>query len=371
MAKRGLSEENRDTVSPTSKRLKVDTPTSTPPTIAEAESTTPSPKSTTTTAEPPKPITTAVEPSKLKKSVIESRPTKEESTTEIIKSITHATEPSKLKKSVTEPAPAKKVPPPKPTSDASTKSEIEKYFGYHFHSTRVFASPEDKKHPGSVPDYHISSSLLVSILSDLSPAALKHFSDEYLDDVYVFIGHLEQIREFASVAVRFPKIAGRIKLDSRKVCDPEREKMPVGLDSEEQQKKLAVKVEKVELWKEGVRKVAVLVGEEMGLDEESFKEKLASITPLTAKVNEPLVEVDKRKWINPVAEDLKVLKYKEGGWSVVISCNSVLAAEEKQTFQLWGDIGGVGGLWKYYETQKEEANMELDVEKVEAGEGSS
>lgn len=72
-----------------------------------------------------------------------------------------------------------------------------------------------------------------------------------------------------------------------------------------------------------------------------------------------------RKWINPVAQDLKVLKYKEGGWSVTISCDSVLAGEEKQTFQLWGDIGGLNELWKYYESSKEDTNAQSDVEKVE------
>lgn len=91
-----------------------------------------------------------------------------------------------------------------------------------------------------------------------------------------------------------------------------------------------------------------MAGEEIGLDEVAFKvrllpilsslcsanifhEKLASITPLPAKANEPLVKVG-TTWINPVADDLKVLKYKKGGWSVSISCDSVLADGEKQKF---------------------------------------
>lgn len=89
--------------------------------------------------------------------------------------------------------------------------------------------------------------------------------------MYVFIDRIEQVKEFASVAMRFPKIGGRIKLDSRKVCDPEREKIPMQLDSEEQQKSLAEKIRKLGVWKESVREIVVLVGSEMGLDEDGFK----------------------------------------------------------------------------------------------------
>ncbi|RDI78019.1 Vacuolar protein sorting-associated protein 9a [Venturia inaequalis] len=389
MAKHELSEEKKNTVSSTSKRLKLDTPTSTPPTMSDADS----------MAESPNSVTTAIEPPEPKKAVTESPESKTTATelpepkkSEASKSVTTTTEPLKPKKAVTEspkseatatesPEPKKSIitnsssaknsPPPKPTSDISTKSEIEKYFEYHFHPTRVFTSPVNKKHPDSIPDYHFSSSILVSILSNLPPAALQHFQEEYLDDVYVFIDRIEQVKEFASVAMRFPKIGGRIKLDSRKVCDPEREKIPMQLDSEEQQKSLAEKIRKLGVWKESVREIVVLVGSEMGLDEDGFKEKLASIKPLPAKANEPLVEIENRKWINPVPEDLKVLKYREGGWSVAISCENVVANEEKQTFQLWGDIGGLSKLWKHYEAQKEDTDVELDVEKVQADKGSS
>lgn len=274
--------------------------------------------------------------------------------------------------------------PPRPTSDVYTKSEIEQYFEYHFHKDRVFASPGDKKHPGSIPDYHISSTVLVSTLSNLSTAALKHFQDEYLDDVFVYIDRLEEFKEFADVALRFPKIGGRIKLDSRNVYEPEKRKMPQGLDAERGKKQLAEKVGRLEVWKKEVRRVVELIGEEMGLDEDAFKvrhfpilppiflfalltifqEKLASITPLPAKENEPLVKVGNAH-INPVAADLKVLGYKQGGWSVNISCSSVHADEDKQKFQLWGDIGGVGGLWKYYEAQKEDAAVEVEVKKAQ------
>lgn len=231
MARHTISAEQKETGAPADKLPKVDKPTSTPPTIADAKSAT----------------------------VTESPKTKESAAN--TESSTIAS-PPKPKKFIT-----KSAPPLKPTSDTSTKREIDTYFEHHFHPARVFLSPGNKKYPGTAPDYNISSSILVSILSNLSPAALQQFQDEYLNDVYVFIDRLDQFKEFAGVALRFPKVGGRIKLDSRKVCEPERERMPLVLDSPEQQEKLREKIEKLDVWKEEVRKVVLLVGEEMGLDE--------------------------------------------------------------------------------------------------------
>lgn len=115
------------------------------------------------------------------------------------------------------------------------------------------------------------------MLTNLSAKALKHFQDEYLDDVYVFIDRLDQVKEFAPLALRFPRIGGRIKLDSRNVYDPVEGKMPAALASEEEKKKLLEKGEKLEAWKEEIRKVVALVGEEMGLDEVAFNVRLSPI----------------------------------------------------------------------------------------------
>ena len=66
-------------------------------------------------------------------------------------------------------------------------------------------------------------------------------------------------------------------------------------------------------------------------------------------------------------EDLKTLKHKDR-WSIVISCDSVLLEEEKQKFQVWGEIGRLTRLWKYYAS---EAPAEEKDEDEVAGTDSS
>ncbi|QDS73313.1 hypothetical protein FKW77_006045 [Venturia effusa] len=364
MTKHAISEDRTDADAPAAKRLKVDTPTSSPPTTEDSASIINSPESVTTADKSPK-SQKADSPSPTGKSGAPTLPTTEDSET-IAKSpetVIAAVESPEPQSSETASSTVKAGSPTPPTSDSATKSEIEAYFEHHFHKSRVFASPDN--HPDLAPDYNISSTALVSALKDLSDAALKHFQDEYLDDVYVFIDRLDRVKEFAPVAIKFPKIGGRIKLDSRMVCDPEKEKMPQALDSKAEQEKLGEKIAKLNVWKREVKKMVHLVGEQMDLDEEAFKEKLTSIKPLAAKANEPLARAG-TALINPVADDLKVLKDEKDDWSVTISCDSVLADEEKQRFQLWGDIGAVSALWKYFEAQKEEVVSEPDV--VQAGE---
>lgn len=348
MVKHEISEDQIDADLSAVKPIKVDTPSSTPPMVADSVSTTDWPKSVTAAAEPPK------------------------------------------TKTISRYTPPVATGPPPPTSDLATKSEIEIYFEYHFNKKRVYASAEDKRHPDQVPDYHISSNVLVRVLTNLSAKALKHFQDEYLDDVYVFIDRLDQFKEFAPLALRFPRIGGRIKLDSRNVYDPVEGKMPAALASEEEQKKLVEKVEKLKVWEEDIRKVVALVGEEMGLDEVAFKvrlspifsslsfllqplltilqEKLAFITPLIPHKNE-LPEKSTGHWL--VNDDLKTLNYEGGEWTVSISCDSMVAEQEKQQFQVWGDIAGLGGLWKYYDTLEEDGDVELDVKEAEEEDRSS
>lgn len=95
---------------------------------------------------------------------------------------------------------------------------------------------------------------------------------------------------------------------------------------------------------------------------------MASITRLTPHKNE-LPEKSTGLWL--INDDLKTLNYKGGEWSVSISCDSMVAEQEKQQFQLWGDIAGLGGLWKYYNALKEDVDVELDVKEAEEEDGSS
>lgn len=159
---------------------------------------------------------------------------------------------------------------PPPILKSSTKKEIETYFAHHFNKNRVYTSPEDTKHPTLIPDYHISGIKVAKILGNLSPEALEFFENEYLDDIYVFLNSPDEFLLFAPIALRYPSINGRIKLDSRNSFGGFIR--AISTDSTEEEKEKRGQLGRgLYVWKTRVATILDLIREEFLLTKEGFK----------------------------------------------------------------------------------------------------